>query len=166
MTSVITSFFRWCAILIGSWAWVPRYLAQITAIDKFIQRKTQGSWSLLRIAGLPGVLLTVPGRKSGVPRSTPLLCTPYGDGVLIAGSNFGGPKLPVWVGNLRAADRATIHFEGADREVVAVELAGQDRAEAWAAMLKTWPNYRLYEERIADGRTIPVFWLRPTTQSA
>jgi deazaflavin-dependent oxidoreductase (nitroreductase family) len=161
MKSAIKSLFRRCAILIGSWAWVPNYLAQITAIDKFIQRRTKGAWSLLRLAGLPGVLLTVPGRKSGVPRSTPLLCTPYGDGVLIAGSNFGGPNLPVWVGNLRAADHALIRFEGADTEVVASELNGADRAEAWTRMINTWPNYRLYEERIADGRTIPVFWLRP-----
>lgn len=161
MKSAIQALFRRCAILIGSWAWVPNYLSQITAIDKFIQRKTNGNWSLLRIAGLPGVLLTVPGRKSGVPRSTPLLCTPYGDGVLIAGSNFGGPKLPVWVTNLRATNHAMIHFEGADHDVVYDELTGEDRAKAWAQMLKTWPNYRLYEERIADGRTIPVFWLRP-----
>lgn len=161
MKSAIKSLFRRCAILIGSWAWVPNYLAQITAFDKFLQRKTKGAWSLLRIAGLPGVMLTVAGRKSGVPRTTPLLCTPYGDGVLIAGSNFGGPKLPVWVGNLRAADHAWIHFDGADREVVAHELDGDDRDAAWRQMLNTWPNYRLYEERIADGRTIPVFWLRP-----
>jgi len=161
MKSAIKSLFRRCAILIGSWAWVPNYLAQITAFDKFIQRKTKGAWSLLRIAGLPGVMLTVPGRKSGVPRTTPLLCTPYGDGVLIAGSNFGGPKLPVWVGNLRAASQAWIRFNGVEREVVANELDGQDRDEAWVVMLNTWPNYRLYEERIADGRTIPVFWLRP-----
>ena len=162
MRSALKSFLRRCAILIGSWAWVPNYLAQITAFDKFLQRRTKGSWSLLRIACLPGVMLTVPGRKSGIPRTTPLLCTPYGDGVLIAGSNFGGPNLPVWVGNLRAADHASIHFEGVEREVVAHELEGADRAEAWQEMLKTWPNYRLYEERIGDsGRTIPVFWLRP-----
>ena len=161
MKSGIKALFRRCAILIGSWAWVPNYLAQITAVDKFIQRKTKGSWGLVRIAGLPGLLLTVPGRKSGIPRSTPLLCTPYGDGVLVAGSNFGGPTLPVWVGNLRASERATIHFGGMDREVVHQELTGEDRAAAWTRMLETWPNYRLYEERIADGRTIPVFWLRP-----
>lgn len=162
MKAAIKALFRRCAILIGSWAWVPNYLSQITAFDKFLQRKTKGAWSLLRIAGLPGVLLTVPGRKSGVPRSTPLLCTPYGDGVLIAGSNFGGPHLPVWVGNLRAADHASIRFEGVERQVVARELHGADRAEAWDEMLKTWPNYRLYEERISDSdRDIPVFWLRP-----
>lgn len=149
---------RRCAILIGSWAWVPNYLAQITAFDKFLQRKTKGAWSLLRLAGLPGVMLTVVGRKSGLPRSTPLLCTPYDDdGVLIAGSNFGGPTVPAWVGNLRAAGHAVVRFDGVEREVVARELEGVDRVEAWQRMLKTWPNYRLYEER--TDRTIPVFWL-------
>jgi deazaflavin-dependent oxidoreductase (nitroreductase family) len=159
VTNLIKSFLRQIAIMIGSWAWVPNYLPQITAVDKFIQRKSRGVISLPRLAGLPGVLLTVPGRKSGVPRSTPLICTPYRDGVLIAGSNFGGPNVPVWVGNLRAAEKASMRFAGADMAVVADELDGDARAAAWDLMLKTWPNYRLYEER--THRTIPVFWLRP-----
>jgi len=57
---------------------------------------------LLAFAGLPQVMLTVRGRKSGIPRSTPLLCTPYDGSFLVAGSNWGAPKLPVWVLNLRA----------------------------------------------------------------
>jgi len=93
------------AIWLGSIRWLPRFLPQITAIDKFIQRVTKGQWSLLRIAGLPSMMLTVLGRKSGIARSTPILCIPYRDGHLIAGSNFGGKKPPVWVLNVRAADR-------------------------------------------------------------
>lgn len=158
MKEAIKAVFRRCAILIGSWAWVPNYLAQITRFDKFLQRCTGGAWSLLRLAGLPGILLTVVGRKSGLPRSTPLLCTPYGDGVLIAGSNFGGPHMPAWVGNLRAAGTALVRFRGVETPMVARELEGEDRAEAWQQMLRTWPNYRLYEER--TDRTIPVFWLQ------
>ena len=56
------------------------------------------------MAGLPSIYLTVRGRKSGVERTTPLLCVPDGGTWLIAGSYFGGPKTPLWVGNLRAAD--------------------------------------------------------------
>ena len=59
--------------------------------------------SVLDIAGLPNLNLTVKGRKSGIERTTPLLCVPDGDTILIAGSYFGGPKMPLWVGNLRAA---------------------------------------------------------------
>ncbi len=66
--------------------------------------------TLLRIAGLPNLFLTVPGRKSGVPRTTPLLCVPHEGRILIAGSYFGGPKLPVWVLNLRAAGEADIRM--------------------------------------------------------
>lgn len=157
MTTFFQAMCRRSAVLIGSWAWVPRYLAQITALDKFIQRKTKGAWSILRLANLPGIMLTVAGRKSGLPRTTPLLCTPYRDGVLIAGSNFGGHHVPAWVGNLRAAGHATVRFQGVESKMIALELDGEQRAEAWQEMLKTWPNYRLYEQR--TDRTIPVFWL-------
>lgn len=157
MKRAIKAFLRRCAILIGSWAWVPNYLKQITAADKFLQRKTKGAWSLLRIASLPGVRMTVVGKKSGLPRTTPLLCTPYKDGVLIAGSNFGGPATPAWVGNLRAAGEAEVRFNGVEGRMIPRELEGEERAEAWVEMLKTWPNYRLYEQR--TDRLIPVFWL-------
>lgn len=65
------------AIRIGAIAWMPKLLPQITWLDKQIQRSTRGRWSILRIAGLPNLMLTVKGRKSGAPRTTPLLCVPY-----------------------------------------------------------------------------------------
>ena len=80
------------AIWLGSIPWLPRFLPQITAIDKFIQRITKGQWSLLRIAGLPSMMLTVLGRKPGIARPTPILCVPYHHGHLIAGANFGGRR--------------------------------------------------------------------------
>jgi deazaflavin-dependent oxidoreductase (nitroreductase family) len=147
------------AIWLGGLSWLPRFLRQITAIDKLLQRVTKGQWSLLRIAGLPSMMLTVLGRKSGVARSTPILCVPYGDGHLIAGSNFGGRKPPVWVLNVRAADRVTVMVDGRTHDAVPRELTGEERAAAWEHMLQTWPNYAKYAER--TSRTIPVFWLTP-----
>jgi len=147
------------AVRIGALSWMPKLLPQITWLDKLIQRLTRGHWSILRIAGLPNLMLTVVGRKSGVPRSTPLLCVPYGDGQLIAGSNFGGAKAPVWVVNVRAADTVTVSIGGRSHPAVARELDGEERATAWRHMLATWPNYAKYEER--TDRVIPVFWLTP-----
>lgn len=147
------------AIKLGSLSWLPRFLRQITAIDKFLQRMTRGQWSLLRIAGLPGLMLTVIGRKSGIARSTPVLCVPYLGGHLVAGSNFGGAKAPVWVLNVRAADRVTVTVDGRTHEAVPHELGGEERAAAWEHMLETWPNYAKYEER--TDRVIPVFWMEP-----
>ena len=100
------------AIRIGGISWMPRFLPQIVWVDRLIQRLTRGRFTLLDLAGLPSAMLTVPGRKTGQPRSTPLLCIPYGSSYLIAGSYFGGPKEPMWVANLEAADSATLRFKG------------------------------------------------------
>lgn len=147
------------AVRIGSLAWLPRLLPQITALDSWLQRVTGGRWSLLRMAGLPNIMLTVAGRKSGMLRSTPLLCVPWRAGVLIAGSNFGGPKQPVWVVNVRAAETVTVTRGGQERTATPRELSGTERDEAWRHMVATWPNYTKYAER--TDRLIPVFFLQP-----
>ena len=92
------------AVRIGAIPWMPKLLPQIVFVDKNLQRATKGRVTVLDIAGLPNLMLTVKGRKSGVPRTTPLLCVPHDGGWLIAGSYFGGPNVPLWVGNVRAAD--------------------------------------------------------------
>lgn len=151
------------AIKIGALAWLPKLLPQITWLDKLIQRLTGGRLSILRIAGLPNLMLTVVGRKSGIPRSTPLLCVPYRDGNLIAGSNFGGQKAPVWVVNVRAAAAAgqtvTVDVQGHVHQAVPREISGAERDQVWQHMLRTWPNYAKYAER--TDRLIPVFLLEP-----
>jgi deazaflavin-dependent oxidoreductase (nitroreductase family) len=147
------------AVRIGAIRWLPRLLPQITWIDTRLQAGTRGRLSLLTIAGLPNLLLTVPGRTSGIERTTPLLCVPDHDGWLIAGSMFGGSSTPSWVHNLRAASFARIRFQREDVEVTASELTDGDRSEAWALMQRTWPNYALYQTR--TSRVIPVFRLTP-----
>ncbi len=145
------------AVRIGAIPWMPKLLPQIVWLDTRLQKATKGRWTVLDIAGLPSVSLTVPGRKSGIPRTTPLLCVPYQGGWLIAGSYFGGPKTPLWVANLRATEHAQIRFARQEIDVSWRELDGPDRAQAWQAMLKVWPNYAKYEER--TDRVIPVFLL-------
>src|SRR3954468_24632625 len=104
------------AVRIGAISWMPRLLPQITATDKLVQRVSRGKVTILDLAGLPNLMLTVKGRKSGVPRTTPLLCVPHQSGYLIAGSNFGGKKKPVWVVNVRAAEEngesVGVRFDG------------------------------------------------------
>jgi deazaflavin-dependent oxidoreductase (nitroreductase family) len=151
------------AIMLGGISWLPRFLPQITALDKFLSRITRGRWSFVRIAGLTSLMLTVVGRKSGVARSVPVLCVPYQGGHLIAGSNFGGLKEPVWVLNVRAVAEAGgtvgVGINGAEHPATPREVEGPERAAAWDHMLRTWPNYAKYAERV--DRTIPVFFLEP-----
>jgi deazaflavin-dependent oxidoreductase (nitroreductase family) len=147
------------AVRIGSLSFMPKLLPQITATDKALQRVSKGRVSILDVAGLPNLKLTVRGRKSGVPRSTPLLAVPRGRDWLVAGSNFGGPKQPVWVVNLEANPDAQITVKGRASEVMARRLEGEERAQAWAHMVTVWPNYNLYAER--TDRQIKVFELTP-----
>lgn len=149
------------AIRIGAIEWMPRLLPQVVWLDKTLHRVSRGRVTVLDLAGLPNLNLTVKGKKSGIDRTTPLLCVPDGDTILIAGSYFGGPKMPLWVGNLRAAGgHAKVDYGNERFAVTATELSDPERAEAWQVMLRTWPNYAKYEER--TERLIPVFRLRRT----
>ena len=148
------------AVRIGSVSWMPRLLPQIVFVDKVIQGGTRGRLTILDVAGLPNLMLTVTGRKSGLPRSTPLLCVPYADGsILVAGSYFGGPKEPLWVKNVEANPDVTVRFRGTTSPMRAHLLEGDERSAAWQAMLAVWPNFALYEQR--TDRRIKVFRLDP-----
>ena len=152
------------AIRIGAIPWMPKLLPQITATDKFVQRISKGRVTILDLAGLPNLMLTVKGRKSGVPRTTPLLCVPYQGGNLIAGSNFGQLKPPVWVVNVRAAIEKG-ELVGVDQDGTPAPGQGprDHRRRARGALggtwCETWPNYARYAAR--TDRTIPVFFLDP-----
>lgn len=145
------------AVRIGAIPWMPRFLPQIMWIDKMLQRVTRGRLTILDIAGLPNLMLTAIGRRSGQPRETPLLCAPYGDDILIAGSNFGGDDEPIWVKNIEADPEVTVRFNGETSQRVARRLEGEERGAAWAQLLKTWPNFAVYEKR--TDRRIKLFLL-------
>jgi deazaflavin-dependent oxidoreductase (nitroreductase family) len=148
------------AVQIGSISWMPKLLPQIVFVDKLIQGGTRGRLTILDVAGLPNLMLTVVGRKSGLPRSNPLLCVPYTDGsILVAGSYFGGPNEPLWVKNIEANPDVTVRFKGVTSERRARMLEGDERAKAWESMLKVWPNFAMYEKR--TDRHIKVFQLDP-----
>jgi deazaflavin-dependent oxidoreductase (nitroreductase family) len=148
------------AIRIGGISWMPKLLPGVVWIDTRLQRLSRGKLTLLDVAGLPNLMLTVRGRKSGLPRSTPLLCVPYQDKYLIAGSYFGGPKEPVWVANLEAAQGGELQAKGRSTQFTARRIEGAERARLWPFMLEVWPNYAKYEQR--TDREIKVFELTPT----
>jgi deazaflavin-dependent oxidoreductase (nitroreductase family) len=149
------------AIRLGRQPWLPKLAKYIVALDVLIQRLTRGRLTMLSLAGLPEIMLTVAGRKSGIPRSTPLLCVPHEDGWLVAGTNWGAPKPPAWVGNLDATDTATVRFRGRTSHVTPRRVEGDERTAYWQVMLEMWPNYEKYAER--TDREIPVFLLEPVT---
>lgn len=136
---------------------------KVARIDKWIQERTGNRFSFVSAAGLPNVVITVPGRKSGKLYSSPLLCTPYRNGTLIAGSNFGNPKPPAWVANLVAAIEKDIAIDvriGTNHYPSrAIQLQDEEYAAAWDHMTTNWPSYNTYAERV--DRVIPIFFLEP-----
>jgi len=83
-------------------------------------------------AGLPTLLLTTMGRKSGQPRSAPLVYLRYGDGWAVAGTNFGGTSHPAWYLNLKVNPQAELLVEGEQVTVSARDALQDERADLWS----------------------------------
>jgi deazaflavin-dependent oxidoreductase (nitroreductase family) len=132
-------------------------------LDRPVYRATRGRHTLTSVlAGLPVVVLTTKGARSGRSSSVPLVGLPTPDGIAVIASNYGQRHNPAWYHNLRAAPEAEIAVDGARTPVRAVEVEGDRRARIWEQALKVYPGYSTYERR-ASNRRIAVFVLEPVT---
>ncbi len=120
-------------------------------------------WDSTPVGGpgvLPTLLLTTTGRKSGEPRSLPLIYGEEGDAYVIIASKGGMPTHPVWYLNLQA-DRDCELMVGAKKLTARARVAeGEERESLWKQMAKIYPPYDKYQENAGD-RTIPVVVLDP-----
>ncbi|MGN6868027.1 MAG: nitroreductase family deazaflavin-dependent oxidoreductase [Solirubrobacteraceae bacterium] len=130
-------------------------------LDRPVHRMTRGRHTLgSAITGLPVVMLTTTGARSGQPRTVPVLGIPFSAGVAVIASNFGQRHQPAWYYNLRAHPDAQVVIDGIRRSVRAVEAEGDRRAEIWQEGLRVYPGFSQYERR-ASHRRISVFVLEP-----
>jgi len=105
--------------------------------------------------GLPVLLLTVPGRKTGKPHTVPVAYFEHGTGYLVAASAGGGKANPQWIHNLGAAGKAHVSVYGDDHDVEARIVDSPERDELWReVVLAKAPFFAKYEEK--SGRTIPI----------
>ena len=104
--------------------------------------------------GAPTLLLTTTGRRSGEPRTQPLIFGRDGDDYLIVASMGGMPMNPKWYLNLEADPRAHIQVKGDHLDVVARTATDEEKPRLWALMNEVWPNYETYQGR--TDRVIPV----------
>jgi deazaflavin-dependent oxidoreductase (nitroreductase family) len=128
-------------------------------LDKAVHRVTGGKVMLSQYM-LPSMFLTTTGRRSGEPKVAPLACLPEpGGSFLVIGSNFGRTEHPAWTANLLATPEAVVEHRGRTVQVTARLLEGEEREEAWAALLRMWPPYATYQGRV--DRQLRVFRLDP-----
>jgi deazaflavin-dependent oxidoreductase (nitroreductase family) len=122
-------------------------------LDQLVSRVTGGRGSFGGIAtGIPVVILTTTGAKSGEPRTVAVYGIPHPDGVALIASNFGGAKHPAWYHNLKANPAATVSI-GRDTWQATARLATPgERDEIWAKGVKMYPGWSKYEVRAGDRR--------------
>jgi deazaflavin-dependent oxidoreductase (nitroreductase family) len=150
---------------LGKQEWFAELGKKVVPIDLALQKRTGGRISFLRVAGLPYLVLTATGRKSGQPRSVPLLYVPHGDDYLVVASNWGQKRHPAWSANLLSNPDAVVQAGGQDVPVRARQVVGEERDRLWRDVItQTWPAYDDYAER-AEGREIRVFALSPQNGS-
>lgn len=109
--------------------------------------------------GVPTLLLTTRGRRSGSLRRTPLIYGRDGDAYVVVASYGGAPHHPDWYLNLAAEPEVEIQV-GAERMRARARTAeGDDRERLWAQMTGIWPAYDDYQAKTT--RQIPVVVLEP-----
>ncbi|MEW6581768.1 MAG: nitroreductase family deazaflavin-dependent oxidoreductase [Actinomycetota bacterium] len=105
-------------------------------------------------AGAPMVLLTTMGRRSGQPHTTPLMCLPDGDRLLVFASKGGAPAHPAWYLNLRAHPAVTVEYGTDTFPAIATPLEGAERDAKYAEQASRYPQFGQYQQR--TERVIPV----------
>ena len=110
----------------------------------------------LRDTGLPVIVVTTVGNKSGKVRKTPLMRVEHNGEYALVASKGGAPSHPVWYYNLKADPTSVMVQDGPEPFPVEVrEVSGDERAAWWERAVAAYPPYAEYQER--TDRTIPVF---------
>jgi deazaflavin-dependent oxidoreductase (nitroreductase family) len=143
----------------GIW-WV--YARTLHHLDAVVYRLTRGRATFVAwVTGMPIVLLTTTGRKSGRPRTLPLVAVAEGDKLIVIASNYGQPRHPAWYHNLKANPRVTATLDDVTREMTARELEGEERERWYERGIEIYPGWISYRRRTAEHRRIPVIELAP-----
>ncbi|KAA0022110.1 nitroreductase/quinone reductase family protein [Antrihabitans cavernicola] len=137
---------------VGSWV-----IKTATPLDRKLLVKTDGKYTILGPIGAPVILLTTKGRKSGEPRTTPLLCVHEGDKIYVVGSNFGQAHHPAWTANLLADSNASVAIGGKAIPVVATPVIGTEQTRVYKEFIDMAGAYEAYKGR--TDRDLRVFAL-------
>jgi deazaflavin-dependent oxidoreductase (nitroreductase family) len=131
----------------------------VTGVHKAVFRLSGGKIAN-RGSGMPVLMLTTTGRKSGRPRET-MITTPLqeGDTIMLVASNGGDDRNPAWLLNLRDNPKVQVTMHGATTPMTA-RIAGPDeKAKLWPRIVADHANYAGYQSK--TNRDIPVVVLEP-----
>ncbi len=143
----------------GPGAWL--FARTLHRIDGPVYQLTRGRHTFASLlAGLPVVMLTTTGARSGRERTVPVVGLPTAEGLAVIASNFGQDRHPAWYHNLRADPEVVVAIAGHAGRFRAVEVEGDRRRQIWEEGLRVYPGWSQYERRVSNRR-IAIFVLEP-----
>ena len=126
--------------------------------DKYME---SGGTDGTELDGMPVILLTTVGAKTGKLRKTPLMRVEHNGQYAIVASLGGAPKHPVWYHNVVKNPRVELQDGTVTRDYDAREVFGDEKAAWWERAVEAWPDYAKYQTN--TDRPIPVFVLTPVS---
>ncbi len=131
-------------------------------VDRPLYRWSGGRVTLPGMAtGLPVIMLTTTGAKTGLERTMPVAAIPFGDDLAVVGTNFAQPKPPGWALNLAKNPLAEVTWRATSIRVVATPVPESDMAQVWASASRVYAGFPKYRERLEGARAVLAFALTP-----
>src|SRR5688500_4368461 len=130
--------------------YVPSPIGWVRDQVELYERTNGAEGNTLRETGLPVIIVTNTGNKTGDIRKTPLMRVKHGDSYVLVGSMGGAPKNPVWVYNLRRNPEVEIRDRDQVQQMRVREVADEaERARLWSLSVAAFPPYEDYQKRTA-----------------
>jgi deazaflavin-dependent oxidoreductase (nitroreductase family) len=131
----------------------------MTKTTTWVYRASGGRLGGRFLRGAPVMLLTTIGRRSGEPRTAPLIYLEDGDNVVTVASKGGSARHPLWYRNLQANPDVEVQI-GADKRKLRARIASvEEKDRLWPRLTMIYPDYDDYQAR--TDRDIPVVILEP-----
>jgi deazaflavin-dependent oxidoreductase (nitroreductase family) len=128
------------------------------------QFEASGGTEATTLRGMPVVVLTSIGARSGKLRKTPLMRVVHDGDYAVVASLGGAPKHPVWYHNLKQNPHVELQDGAVKKDYLAREVTGDEKALWWERAVAAYPDYADYQAK--TSRQIPVFVLTPLPDSA
>ena len=137
---------------------VRQFIKPFSRLNSWVY-KLSGGRVMGNFQGRPVMLVTMKGAKTGKARTIPLMHVPYGEGVIVVGSQGGAPKSPVGVKNLVTNPDVLVQCGGKKTRLRARQVDDAEKARLWPICVEHYPAYDDYQKR--TDRNIPVFVCEP-----
>ena len=137
---------------------LARYMVKLFGKAHQVVYRMSGGRVFAKLGRAPMLLLTATGRKSGKPRTTPLLYVEDGDGFAVVASFGGAPEHPSWYRNLEKNPKVTLQIENRVIPVTASTATPEEKKRLWPRLTAIYPDYDTYQKETT--RVIPVVLLR------